>query len=260
MAKETFGRMSARLAVLLTMLASFAVTGVSWAAERIGVASGVVNKVTATLGSALKVLRVGDSLFQNQVVETETASSTQLLFQDETALTVGPGSRVVLDTYVYDARRKTGNIVLNATKGAFRFVSGSAQSASYKIRTPVASIGVRGTIFSWLITASGDLIAVLEEGSIEVCNAAGQCVVVDAPGQAIIIRADGTIEGPFDANGQLWNVTAGVPLPLFGREFINNYSDKPRTITPQDLNDAVDNAGRVIIVPPEPPSETPNES
>jgi hypothetical protein len=253
MAKKTIGWMSARFAVLLAVLASFVVTGVSWAADRIGVASAVVNKVTASLSGALKVLRVGDSLFQDQVVETESQSSTQLLFQDETALTVGPGSRVVLDTYVYDPQRKTGNIVLNATRGAFRFVSGSAQSASYKIRTPVASIGVRGTIFSWLITALGDLIAVLEEGAFEVCNAAGQCVVVNVPGQMIIIRANGTIEGPFDSGGILWNVTAGVPLPLFGREHINNYSDKPTTIYPQDLNDAVDNAGRVIFVPPAPP-------
>ena len=253
MAKETMGRMSARLAVLLAILASFVITGVAWAAERIGVASGVVNKVTATLGNALQVLRVGDSVFQDQVVETETESSTQLLFQDETALTVGPGSRVVLDTYVYDPRRKTGNIVLNATRGAFRFVSGSAQSASYKIRTPAASIGVRGTIFSWLITAVGDLIAVLEEGAFEVCNAAGQCVLVDVPGQAVIIKADGTILGPFDAGGQLWNVTAGVPFPLFGREFVNNFSDRPKAIYPQDLNDAVDNAGRVIFVPPADP-------
>lgn len=254
MAKATVGWVSARLAVLLAVLMSFLVTGISWAADRIGVASGVVNKVTATLGGALKVLRVGDSLFQNQVVETESESSTQLLFQDETALTVGPGSRVVLDTYVYDPRRKTGNIVLNATKGAFRFVSGSAQSASYKIRTPVASIGVRGTIFSWLITAAGDLIAVLEEGAFEVCNAAGVCVVVDEPGQAVVIKADGTIQGPFDSNGMMWNVTTGgIPFPLFGREFINNQSDKPKSIYPQDLNDAVDNAGRVIFVPPAPP-------
>lgn len=253
MARETICRMSARVAVLLAVLFSLVVSGVSWAAERIGVASGVVNKVTATLGGALKVLRVGDSLFQSQVVETEPESSTQLLFQDETALTVGPGSRVVLDTYVYDSRRKTGNIVLNATRGAFRFVSGSAQHAAYKIRTPVASIGVRGTIFSWLITAAGDLIAVLEEGAFEVCNAAGQCVLVDQPGQAVIIKADGTILGPFDAGGALWTVTAGVPFPLFGREVINNLSDKPTSISPQDLNDAVDNAGRVIFVPPAPP-------
>lgn len=251
MAKETIGRMSARLALLSAVLATVIFSGAAWAADRIGVASAVVNKVTATLGSALKTLRVGDSLFQNQVVETEPASSTQLLFQDETALTVGPGSRVVLDTYVYNPARRTGNIVLNATKGAFRFVSGSASSASYKIRTPTASIGVRGTIFSWLISASGDVIAVLEEGSFEICNAAGECVVVDVPGQAIVIKADGTIEGPFDNYGGLWHVNAGVPWPLFGNEFVNNASDKPGSILPQDLNDALDNAGRVIVLPDE---------
>jgi hypothetical protein len=253
MAKETIDRVGARLTVVLAVLVSFLLSGVAWAAERIGVASAVVNKVTASLGGALRVLRIGDSLFQNQVVETEPQSSTQLLFKDETALTVGPGSRVVLDTYVYNPATKTGNIVLNATKGAFRFVSGSAQSSTYKIRTPVASIGVRGTIFSWLLTAGGDLILVLEEGGFEVCNAAGQCVFVDQPGKVVIVRADGTIEGPLDNSGALWTVVAGVPFPLWGRQFVNDESDMPTTIDPSELNDAIDNTGHVIVIPPSPP-------
>lgn len=252
MAKETIGRMSTKLAMLLAFLGSFLAVTATWAAERIGVASAVVNKVTASLGTALKVLRVGDSVFQNQVVETESKSTTQLLFQDETALTVGPNSRVVLDTYVYDPATKTGNIVINTTKGAFRFVSGSAQSASYKIRTPVASIGVRGTIFSWLVTGLGDMLAVCEEGLIEGCSNAGQCLQA-APGQALLFKADGSIEGPFDWNGKIWEVVAGIPHPLFGRQMSNDDSEFPPRIDLNDLNDALDEANRVVIMPPSPP-------
>lgn len=252
MAKESFGRMSARLALLLAVLASFVVSGVAWAADRIGVASAVVNKVSATLSGAITVLRVGDSLFQDQVVETEVRSTTQLLFQDETALTVGPNSRVVLDTYVYNPNTRTGNIVLNATKGAFRFVSGSAQSSTYKIRTPTASIGVRGTIFSWLITPLGDVLAVCEEGEIEGCNNAGQCLVA-GPGQALLFKADGTIEGPFSFNDPTWQFINGIQTPVFGYRFANDQTDFPTRIDTRELNDALDNANRVIIAPPSPP-------
>lgn len=251
MAKETIGRVSAKLAVFFAVMASFFITSASRAADRIGVASAVVNKVTATLGSALRVLKVGDSVFQDQVVETESKSTTQLLFQDETALTVGPNSRVVLDTYVYNPATKTGNIVMNTTKGAFRFVSGSAQKASYKIRTPVASIGVRGTIFSWLVTLVGDMLAICEEGLIEGCSNSGQCVQA-APGQAILFKADGTIEGPFDWNGRIWDFVQGVPWPLFGRQFTNQETELPTEIDMKDLNDALDDANRVIIAPPPP--------
>jgi len=60
---------------------------------------------------------------------------------------LGPGSRLLLDKFVYDPQKGSGTIVLNLVKGAFRFVTGIASKPSYLIRVPNASITVRGTIF-----------------------------------------------------------------------------------------------------------------
>lgn len=232
---------SVGVSIAIVMIAiSVATTGFVNAASRIGVAAGVENQVTGQVGGAPVRLQVGDGVFQDQVVETAVKSTAQLLFRDETALTVGPGSRVVLDKFVYNPASKTGDIVLNATKGAFRFVSGSARSSSYKIKTPVATIGVRGTIFDYFINALGELILVLVEGEVEVCPNGAACMTISQPGQYVLVKADGSIGGPYSWSGALWDVALGVPFPLFGRRFENDQTETPVFVDPTDLNDALD--------------------
>ncbi len=221
------------------------------AATRIGVAAGVKNEVTGAISGRTARLNAGDGVFQDQVVNTAAESTAQLLFQDETALTVGPNSSIVLDKFVYNPSTKTGEIVMNATRGAFRFVSGSAKSSSYKINTPVATIGVRGTIFDLFINAAGDLLLILVEGGVVATTNGGETVSLTTPGQYIIIKADGSVEGPSTWAGQLWDVALGVPFPLFGKRFENDQTEAPTAIDPSDLNDALDNLDL------EPPPYTP---
>lgn len=215
-------------------------------AERIGVASAVKNKVTGN-GRALSS---GDGVFQNEIVKTAASSSAQLLFLDETSMTVGPNSLVALDRFVYDPNRKTGNVVLNVTKGAFRFVTGSASSRSYKVKTPVATIGVRGTIFEGYLDAFGNLILVLVEGAIEACSPV-MCVTLDQPGQYIKVSSTGQITTPATWNGPTLDVEQGVNFAFDADNTIRKlgrFSDPlPRST---GFNDAVDSRDLDIRFPP----------
>ncbi len=233
--------MNVRIVIVSLIALSLATLGIAQSAVRIGTTAAVSNQVTGAVGGAAKPLQVGDGVFQNQVIKTGADATTQLLFNDETALTVGPGSELTLDRFVYNPAQRAGDIVFSTTKGAFRFVTGNAKSASYKIKTPVALIGVRGTIFDWFIDQLGNLVLILVEGEVEVCPTPSTCVTVNTPGDFIIVKADGTILGPESWTGDLWNVAFGVPFPLFGRNTINNFSDLPVTLDPSDVNDALDN-------------------
>ena len=101
-----------------------------------------------------------------EIIKTGAASSAQLLFVDQTTLLVGATSEVKLDRFVYDPARGNGQVMMNAGKGVFRFVSGAQNSKSYQINTPVATIGVRGTVFTFmysgtqlfLTTSNGDVV------------------------------------------------------------------------------------------------------
>ncbi|MGE0734190.1 MAG: FecR domain-containing protein [Alphaproteobacteria bacterium] len=149
------------------------------AATPIGTASIVTNVVTGTDGADSKRIVVGDQVFQDQRIMTGTKSSAQLLFRDESVLTLGPDASVVLSRWIYNPQKRNGEVVVTAVTGAFRFISGSAQKDAYKINTPVATIGIRGTIVHGLLL-NGLLTFVVLEGSAEVCNLIQKCVIVQA--------------------------------------------------------------------------------
>ena len=94
-----------------------------------------------------RILKLGMSIFQNETISTSQIGSGQFIFLDQTTLTVSPGSELVLDRYVFDATRGTGEIVLTLSKGVLRFIGGRiTKSGVGVVNTPHATIGIRGGI------------------------------------------------------------------------------------------------------------------
>jgi hypothetical protein len=178
---------------------------------KVGVASAVKNDVQGIQGGAGRALSPGSSVFERETVRTGAESVAQLLFLDQTSLSVGPRSEVVLDQFVYDPSRNTGDVVLSATRGAFRFISGSQNPLSYKINTPAATIGVRGTIID---CAVGSLTCAVSQGAaVIVVNGVEHRVEA---GQAITVGNDGKVTGPYQHDGTFDAVNFGTPWPLYG--------------------------------------------
>jgi hypothetical protein len=101
----------------------------------------------------------------------------------------------------------------------FRFVSGSQQPSSYQIKTPVATIGVRGTVVDW-ITQIGKTIFIQVHGIGDYkIEPNGPVITLDKPGTALIIYKDGKYE-VVQYESLIVNVTAGAPFPLFGYNFL----------------------------------------
>lgn len=195
------------------------------AQSKIGVASTVTNEVAV----GTRPLNVGNDVHANDRVRTGDTGAAQLLFLDETSLNIGPKSEVTLDRYVYNPSRGTGNVVMSATKGAFRFVSGSLNPVSYTIKTPQAVIGVRGTIVDLYSTPKFTLVIVVEG----LATANGQQIPA---GWAFLINSDGTVQGPFKYDSTIINVTGPMSFPLFG----NSFWGDPRRIELPDGKDLVD--------------------
>jgi hypothetical protein len=154
-------------------------------ADRIGIAAAAQNQVQSSLGAVQRSLKTGDGLSQNEQIRTGADSSAQLLFRDETTLSMGADSVLVLDKAVYDANKKSGEITVRAVSGAFRFVSGSSPSNNYKITTSSGTIGVRGTIVDVEII-NQIVLGIVREGQGEFCASPRNCVIVNA-GQFIVL-------------------------------------------------------------------------
>jgi hypothetical protein len=206
-------------------------------AAKIGVAAAVRNDVEdATNG---RKMSPGSQLFEQQVVKTGEASSAQLLFLDQTSLSLGPKAQIKLDKFVYDPSRKTGDVVLAATKGAFRFVSGGQDPRSYQIKTPVATIAVRGTIVDCYLV-DGGLFCIVQEGKAKI---GGHWVTA---GKAIFISSDRVATGPFTPDGRFYAVSGSMPFPLYGQDLgeLIEHFNLPDS-SPDDILDQIkaDNPG-----------------
>src|SRR3546814_17607007 len=85
-------------------------------------------------------------MFEERIVTT-SVGQTQVLFVDQSSLTVGPNAEVVIDRFVYDPDRTTGELVVSVTKGVLRFVGGKIRaSKGATLRTPTATLGISGSV------------------------------------------------------------------------------------------------------------------
>jgi len=141
-----------RKVLLLALLAALPASSRAAEPQRIGAAGGVSGQVKATAPGAAeaRVIQSGSPLFLNDRVVTGAKARLQVMLLDETIFTMGPDSDVVLDEFVYDPANDAGKVSVKIAKGAFRFVTGKVsrqEPANMKVKLPVGTIGIRGTMF-----------------------------------------------------------------------------------------------------------------
>ncbi len=139
-----------RLAALVALLLGLGLGGpAGFAQQRVGVDSAV-NPAAMGIppGGVPRRLVLGQNVVFNERITTEAAGQTQILFVDESTLSVGPNANMVIDQFVYNPNAGTGRLVASLTRGVFRFVGGklSKQVNAVTMRTPAATIGIRGGV------------------------------------------------------------------------------------------------------------------
>ena len=140
-----------------------------------------VGEITAATGSGV-VTRDKDEIQGAKGVGLEMQDTVatangkfQLEFEDDTRVDVTEHSRMVIDEFVYDPNSGTGALSMRATLGAVRYASGQIAKNSRRnvnIRTPSATISVRGTDFMMLVDEVGSSMITL----LPSCNDQGLCV------------------------------------------------------------------------------------
>jgi len=101
---------------------------------------------------------VGTSVEQMDEAVT-SQGKMRIDFVDETRLDVVDHSRVVIDEFIYDPATGTGSLNMRATLGAVRYASGQIAKNSrqnVRLRTPTATISVRGTDFAMVVNEIGE--------------------------------------------------------------------------------------------------------
>lgn len=174
------------------------------AQTRVGEAAVVKNEVVRVAGSSTTQINVGDGLLRDEVVRTGLDSATRLVMADSTNLSLGPSATIKLDRTVFDDEHHYRDVAVRLTSGAFRFVTGHSEKAAYKITTPLATIGVRGTILD-VLSQRGKSTIKLQEGAATVCTVSFQCVELTQPGDTAVITLTNGKTTIVKANNVSWS-------------------------------------------------------
>ena len=135
----------------------------------------------------------------NDTVSTARAKA-ELTFEDKTTVKLTEHSKMIIDDFVYDPKKGTGKLAVNMALGTARYASGQIAKNNPQqvaIKTPTATIAVRGTDFSMTVDELGRSLVMLlpscdnrgcVTGAIEVSNLAG-VVILDVPYQATMVSS-----------------------------------------------------------------------
>ncbi len=110
----------------------------------------------AAPGAPEQTLVIGAGLVQNEKIRTTADGTANVIFADRSTLTVGKGSEVVLDKFVYDPGTGEGGLSLDLAQGALRFVGGKlSKGGNVEVKTPTATMTVRGGIALFYFPGGG---------------------------------------------------------------------------------------------------------
>lgn len=97
-------------------------------------------------------LLVGHDVIRNERIKTASIGPAQLLFNGQSTLTVARNSKIVIDDFVYDPQKNTGNLAATVTTGVFRHLGGKARRTPFHAflgateaitQCPAASAGIK---------------------------------------------------------------------------------------------------------------------
>ncbi|MGB8399397.1 FecR family protein [Bradyrhizobium sp.] len=210
------------------------------AQTRVGEAAVVKNEVVRVAASSTIQINVGDALLRDEVVRTGIESAARLVMADNTNLSLGPSATIRLDRTVFNDEHSYRDIAIRMSSGAFRFVTGNSEKTAYKITTPLATIGVRGTTLD-ILSQRGKTTVVLQDGASTVCTVSFQCIDLTQPGDTAIISSVGGKITILKTNNPPWTFasTCGAVAGLCST---TRYADATPTIMPP-VDDGSDPTG-----------------
>ncbi len=124
-------------------------------------------------------IRAGTRVNVSDRIVTEANGHVHIRFDDEALVSVRPDSLLEIERYDYQAANpEQSSIKLNLVEGVTRAISGKGAHAArerFRLNTPIAAIGVRGTDF--VVSATDESVrALVNEGAIVVAPFSNDCL------------------------------------------------------------------------------------
>ena len=146
-------KFKSRVLSILFLMTGMAVSTAAVAEDSSGMVIASRGIVIALANGESRELKQGGFVYVNDEILTSARSFAVLQFTDGAKVTVRPNSNLIIEAYLY-AGNDSDEATLNLVSGGLRIITGAMAKTNpekYKVRTPVALMGVRGTEFSIML-------------------------------------------------------------------------------------------------------------
>lgn len=137
------------LVSLLLLMSPVAATAAAQDAK-IGSIRSIEGTASIVRDGARATAEIGAAVEQGDTLETGRDGALGVVFRDSSTMTLGPSSHFTLDEFVFEPARGEGSFLTTLLRGSVLYVSGvigKLSRDSVALRTPVATVGMRGTRF-----------------------------------------------------------------------------------------------------------------
>lgn len=161
-----------KMGIVLLLGLVFLFLQTTYAATPVGRVVWVQGAFKAALpGQSQRTLQKASLIYVNDTLSTDSSSQAQIVFTDNTLMTFRSDTKFHIDQYQYNPKPKSGSVgkyVVSLIEGGFRTITGLISKnnpKSYRVNTPVATIGVRGTDYTVYVSPKGQLYVGYYSGS-----------------------------------------------------------------------------------------------
>lgn len=194
------GVISIRARALMGLLASLLLLALPAAAQEVGVAIAVTQGATIEVGGRTTRLTARDLVSNGAVIRTDQRGTVQLLFRDRTRIVVGPLTTFRIDDVAMKSDGTAQRFAVTTLGGMFRFLTGRSPKPAYKLNTPTATLGIRGTVFDLAFDTLSNTRLVTFDGEVRFCGRGRRCAIATGGCSMVRATAFGSLKTPEDKN------------------------------------------------------------
>ena len=192
----------------LPLLIAFAILLPSQGYAR--VRSSKVGNIVAIQGKAYAVrhgkrvkLSLKGAVYALDTLKTGDKTKVQIMFKDSTIVSLASNTSVSLKKFAYSKKKKSNRFLMRVTQGVFRLITGAIvkrNPENFKVQTPQATIGIRGTTIYGKVSGANEQIGLLNIGAghslVIKSRSTGVEKVLTTPRVAVSINSSGAVSAP----------------------------------------------------------------
>jgi hypothetical protein len=183
-------------AIVVIVLSLLAPSGLALARDDVAAVVALRGRTTIDRAKQMIEAKVKDPILLKDTLVTGEAARAKMLFLDDSVLTMGEKSRVVIEEFIY-SREKGGKSIFNLLDGKMKSVVGKA---GFEVHTPTAVAAARGTVIFF---------------DVEVRDGKLCTTILCTEGEVVAGSADETVKNVVSLTSDtIVTICEGMPFPL----------------------------------------------